>query len=237
MRYIKNLAILIFTLLDKYIHQKRIISFIKKNIKKVDSFIDVGAHRGIYSDLILKNFKKCKIHMFEPQKKIFAFLKTKYKKQKNIKIYNCALSDSNSTKILNINNHDLTSSLLKLNQKNKYLRIKARLFGTNLNGMILRGEKIKTLKLEKFLNKKLFNKRVDLIKIDTEGHELNVLKGIKANIKKINYIMIEFHLGKTFKNYDSKKIHTYLIQNKFILKKICRFPFSSWEDRFYKNSR
>ena len=82
MRNIKNLAILIFTLLDKYIHQRRIISFIKKNIKKVDSFIDVGAHRGIYSDLILKNFKKCKIHMFEPQKKYLHFLKLNIKNKK-----------------------------------------------------------------------------------------------------------------------------------------------------------
>ena len=168
MNFFKSIAILLFTLLDKYVHQKRVIKYIKNNID-VKLFIDVGAHKGTYSDLILKNYKNCKVHMFEPQKNIYNYIKKKYKKKKNITIYNNALSNTKSIKVLNINNHDLTSSLLELNKNNKYLKLKAKLFGTNLKGMISKLQKVKTVELGKILEKKLFKNGVDLVKIDTEA--------------------------------------------------------------------
>ena len=100
--------------------------------------------------------------------------------------------------------------------------------------MISKLQKVKTVELGKILEKKLFKNGVDLVKIDTEGHELKVLKGLRKNIKKIDYVMIEFHRGKTFKNYNPNLIHNYLVKNKFLLKKIYKFPFTNWEDRFYR---
>ena len=36
--------------------------------------------------------------------------------------------------------------------------------------------------------------KVDLLKIDTEGHEFEVIKGIKEKIKNIKFsILVEFH--------------------------------------------
>ena len=45
MNFFKSIAILLFTLLDKYVHQKRVIKYIKNNID-VKLFIDVGAHKA-----------------------------------------------------------------------------------------------------------------------------------------------------------------------------------------------
>ena len=92
---------------------------------------------------------------------------------------------------------------------------------------------IKTIKMSTLLSKENIT-NVDLIKIDTEGHELEVLKGMGDKIKKIKNILIEFHNDKIFIDYNPKKVHQYLLKNNFILLKKFKFPFTKWEDRFYK---
>ena len=237
MKLVKNIAIIFFDIIDKYYHQKKIINFIKKNNIYVHYLLDIGSHMGTYSDLILNSFKKCKILMFEPQIKIFKKIKIKYKNKKNIKIYNYAISDKNGSKKININKHDLASSLSLLKEKNnRYLQFKAKLFGTTLTGMILKQSKVKTKKLNEFIKLNTI-KKIDLAKIDTEGHEYEVLKGMKNNIKKVNHILIEFRNDKIYSSYNPKKIHNYLIKNNFVLKETFKFPFTTWEDRFYTSNK
>ena len=92
--------------------------------------------------------------------------------------------------------------------------------------------KVKVQKLD-FLIEKLKIRKFDLIKIDTEGHELEVLQGGRKFIKKFKIILIEFRHDDIFKNYNSKKIHKFIINNNFLLKKKFKFPFTTWEDRIY----
>ena len=75
------------------------------------------------------------------------------------------------------------------------------------------------------------------MKVDTEGHEFEVLKGIKKNLKKVNIILIEFRYDHFYTNYDNTKINNFLIKNKFLLLKKIKFPFTKWEDRFYINKK
>ena len=118
MKLLKNIAITFFNIIDQYYHQKKIIKFIRKNNINLKYFLDIGSHMGTYSDLILKDFSNCKILMFEPQINIFKKIKTKYKNKKNIKIYNCAISNKSASKEIYINKNDLTSSLSILDLKN-----------------------------------------------------------------------------------------------------------------------
>ena len=55
MKIIKNIAILFFDIIDKYLHQKRIVRFLKKNLQEINVFLDIGSHKGTYTDLILNN--------------------------------------------------------------------------------------------------------------------------------------------------------------------------------------
>ena len=236
MSLLKFIAIYFFDLIDKYIHQKKIVKFLKLSKIRIKIFVDVGAHKGLYTDLMNNNFIINKILMFEPQLKIFTLLKKKYKKQKKISIYNSALSNKNSIMSLNLNHHDLTSSLSELDRNNVYLKYKAKLFGTNSKNMVYKNIKIKTIKLYDVLSSRKIN-QIDLLKIDTEGHELQVLEGLKSKIGKVKCILIEFHNDRIYLNYSPKKIHSHLIKNNFILKESFKFPFTTWEDRVYLNKK
>jgi hypothetical protein len=55
-----------------------------------------------------------------------------------------------------------------------------------------------------------------LLKIDTEGYEFNVIKGLGDNISKVKLIHLEHHFDNmVLKNYKLSDIHNYLIQNRF----------------------
>ena len=76
MKIIKYIAILFFDLIDIYFHQKKILKVLKKKLE-ISIYIDIGSHRGTYTDLIIKNFRVKKVFMFEPQIEIFKFIKKK----------------------------------------------------------------------------------------------------------------------------------------------------------------
>jgi len=230
MKYLKLFAVFFFELIDTYLHKKRILNYLKKNGFTVKIFFDVGSHKGTYTDLFLKNYKISKAYIFEPQKNIFEFLKNKYKKNNKIFISNNAISDQNTFRKLFINRHDVTSSLTILDSNNLYLRIKSILFGGK--SMIINSYHVKTIKLKNFIEKNKI-KKIDLIKIDTEGHEFQVLKGLEKKISIIKIILVEFHNDIIYKNYSNKKVQNYLKKNNFGLKKIIKFPFTQWEDRIY----
>ena len=225
-------SIFFFDVLDKYIHQKRIIKFLKKKQIRIQVLIDVGSHKGLYTDLFLQNYNIKKVLMFEPQIQIFKFLKKKYTKNKKIIISNCAISNKNNFQNLQLNHHDLTTTLSKFNENNFYLKVKALLFG--VENMIYKKIKIKTIQLGDVLTKKRIYK-VDLLKIDTEGHELEVLEGLKEKIKNVQFILIEFHRDKIYLKYSPKQIHNYLLKKNFVLETKFKFPFTGWEDRIYFN--
>ena len=59
-------------------------------------------------------------------------------------------------------------------------------------------------------------KTIDLLKIDTEGYEFKVLKGLGKYIANIRFIHFEHHFDDMIiKNYNLTEIHNYLKKNNF----------------------
>ena len=224
----KNLFFFFYDLVDNLIHQERIVKFIdNKNVKIV---VDIGAHKGEF----LKHIKKIKsirkVYSLEPQKKVYGEL-LKEIDNKKFFAYNIAISNRNGKQKMQINDFSMTSTLSKVNENSIYYKIKNLIIGTKKKKF----ENIKTEKLDFFTKKRKLNK-IDLLKVDTEGHELNVVKSGLKTLKKTRYLLIEFRQNDLYLNYSSQALHKIVLKNNFKLIKKFKFPLFSMEDRLYKNS-
>lgn len=228
----ENFLSTIIDFIDKYYHQKNLNKvLLNLDLKTV---FDIGAHKGEFSSNMLKNFKYLKIYAFEPQSEIYLELKEKFHQSKNFISYNTALSNINKKKKLNINIKTSTSSFSKYNKDSNWRKLKEFLLTGSKKSSFIKSEIVNVISLDSFCKKKNIN-RIDLLKIDTEGHEAEVLKGATRMLKKnIKYVLIEFHFSKIYKNYNPKKIENILEKNNFRLVKRFKFPFLAFEDRLYE---
>ena len=77
---------------------------------------------------------------------------------------------------------------------------------------------------------------VDLIKIDTEGFEFNILKGLGNKIEKVKNIFFEHHFDDMIiKNYTISDINDYLKANNFIKIYKAKMPFRKSFEYIYQN--
>ena len=183
-----------------------------------DTVIDVGANIGMFGHKLSKKFHNINIIALEPIKNIFNVLKENAKNTNNnkYKTYHCGLSDKNefldlyyypncpamSTSDPNIwkNKKELLSAFegsIKFGPKfwwwSKY--IPHSLYPLILFWLTRKSKKVKCeLKTLSYIIRKNNLKEINLLKIDCEGNELNVLKGIDAdNWQMINQIVLEVH--------------------------------------------
>ena len=219
-----------------YIHLKYHLKKIEKYINKhfnsgINVIFDVGCYKGAFIDICLNIYKSnLNIYAFEAEKKIYEKLNY-YKSYKNINIYNFGISDQDALLDLNISYQEGTSTFSSLNHDSKYLIFKSNILREKI---FLKKEKVEVQKIDSFCLKKNI-KKIDFLKIDTEGHEMSVLLGAEKLIKNIKIILIEFSFHDMYLNYDNKKIEDFLIKNNFRLVKRFKTPFQKWEDRIYIN--
>jgi FkbM family methyltransferase len=237
----KKLSLFILLFFD-YFHKKKIISFIKLKVNKIDSIIDVGAHHGESIKLFLKNFKILNIYAFEPYPESFKnlIINTEYllkKKKVNFESYNLGLGSSDQKLLLNISLETSSSTINSINNKSNYYQKKIKFLGQANRDFFHKTQEIKITTLDKvMLDKNCVT--IDLIKIDTEGYEYEVLKGSAEVLKKTKLILFEHHYDNMIiKNYTFEKINNFLIQNNF--KKVFRvkMPFRKTFDYIYENNK
>jgi hypothetical protein len=217
-----------FNYLD-ILHQNRIINYIKP--LKIETLIDVGAHKGEFASYMLKIKTVKKIFCFEPQLKVHAILSKKFKEIKKIKVFNYALEKKISKKLIYNNKLTSTSTLQKFNNKSFYLKIKNLLTFSKYN--YVSKDIVKTNTIDNVFKK--INLTNALLKIDVEGYEMNVLIGSKKKLKdKINYILIEHQFGNHYKNNSKLKINNFLNKNNFKVVKSFIYPTLHFKDVLYK---
>ena len=159
----------------------------KQIIRKVctanSNTVDVGTHSGDILDVLLQQSPNGTHYGFEPLPVFYQSLRTKYQQQKNIVLYDLALSDANGS-----------SSFNHVTSNPSYSGIKKRNYDrTNETDETI---EVKTARLDDVLLQQ--NKKIDFMKIDVEGAELGVLKGAAALIKRDQPVIIfECGLGGT----------------------------------------
>jgi FkbM family methyltransferase len=220
-----------------YFQQKKIYIFLKKKIKNNCILIDVGAHHGE----TIKNFKKyfntSEIHSFEASGINFKVLNNKYSNQIDHKIFLNNFGLSNEKKIHKIKQLQESSSttISRINENSKYFKKKMRILGTEKSEYFKEIE-INLETFDNYCSLKKLNK-IDLLKIDTEGHEMCILKGCKKTLKFINFIYFEHHYDDMLdKGYTFSDINNFLKNNGF--KKIykSKMYFRKTFEYVYQNS-
>jgi len=151
-------------------------------IFKKSTFIDVGANIGNHTLFFSNYFKK--IIAIEPHSKIFKVLKLNTEEKKNIKVFNYAIAEQNKFSYLNYKKNNLSGSNL-LNKPQKF------------------SQKVICKKIDSLIKK---SEKVNLIKIDVEGHEYQVIKGAINIIKKNKPLILFEHHPNNFKSKYSPTI-------------------------------
>lgn len=214
--YFKIVEILI-NLVDKK-NKDYIFNFLKKKTldKKIIAF-DVGAHKGETLNIFLNNFNIEKIYCFEPNTKIFNILEKEKKfKSDTVSLFNFGLGETEEYKQLNIFSDTSSSTFNIIDKKSKYFLRKKKILNPFSDDFFLDKMFSKIETMSNFISNNSISK-IDILKIDTEGYEYYVLKGInKIDFDKIDYIYFEHHYDLMIKkNYKFSDIDKLLKKNNF----------------------
>jgi len=190
-----------------------LVSYYQKN-KATFICFDVGANIGNYSRAILEASQKkslpCEIHAFEPVSKSFTELKNIVMSSQNMFFpNNIALSDS--TGEITMHYDEAGSEMASIYKRN----IK--------NHEFTKSERVKMLTGQEYVaNSK--TKKINLLKIDVEGHELKVLNGFGdfLDAKNIDFIQFEYGGSSLDSHTTLKEIYGLLESRGFVLGRLLR---------------
>jgi len=143
-------------------------------------YIDVGAS-SVSSNYLLKYYNFINYVIFEPDKRLL----NDYLNYKNLDVYDVGLWSKNKIKDFNLYNNQIASSFYKIN----WHQLKSYAV-SSLNQPYELKKKISTEVIQLDSVSRHY-KYVDFLKIDTEGAELEILKGGKNILKQTVGIQIE----------------------------------------------
>ena len=218
-----------------YIYKRKILKGLKELLgNDIKIIFDVGGHNGESIFFFNKNFNFSKIYTFEPLKKNFLRLKDKTKKIAEKIIYlNCALGEKKENRTIKEMIETSSSTFNDINAESKYFKKKRFLLGVKENKKMYIEKKVSIDKAINIINKFKIDK-IDLLKIDTEGYELNVIKGFESNINIVKVVIFEHHYDLMIsKNYTYSDINSYLINKGFQLKYKFKMPFRKTFEYIY----
>ena len=204
--------------------QQKIIKFFKKKFQHPIVLIDVGAHNGETVKLFRSNFKINKIYSFEASLNNFKILEKnieKFKLNNFVNIYNLAIGQKDEKGFLNETIESSSSTINSINLKSNYFKRKLKILNIKPNENFYQKTPIKIITLDHFISSNEISK-IDILKIDTEGYELSVLKGVKLNYNIIKYVYFEHHYDDMIiKNYKFSDINNVL--NLYGFKKVAKY--------------
>jgi FkbM family methyltransferase len=213
----------------------KIVKIIKKEYREFDQILkkilknnnniifDIGANKGQSLQRYRKLFNNTYFYSFEPSHSAFKVLKSKYGNLKNIKLFNIALGETKKNKIFYEYKNNELSSFNKINKK----------FDEKKKKLFVEMDTIDSI----FKKNKL--KKIDLLKIDTQGYEESILRGAKnlIAIQKIDLIELEIILGDYYdKSSSFKKIEDTLLSGGYRLLALDRRLNIFENKKFYFNA-
>jgi FkbM family methyltransferase len=166
-------------------------------------FFDIGANWGQTTTKMCNHYSNAKIYGFEPSKNCFESLKTNFDVA-NVSLHNLAVGSSCGHLEFNEYSWSALNSLLK------------RAYGT---AKILDTYLVEVVTIDEFCKNNSVS-YINLLKTDTEGYELNVLKGASSMMEqnRIQFVYVEIFFNENYVGQSSfGDIYNFLLENGFEL--------------------
>lgn len=183
-----------------------IINFVKSRMKHplpLPIIFDIGANRGDYAAAVIAAFgcENINLYCFEPSKTAFELLNTEYSRHRNTMLFNFGFGDKPETvKLYSCSEGAGSASVINTHYHNM-----------DNNNFV---EQIELTTLDEFCKTNHIRK-IDFMKMDVEGYELNILRGGSKliNTAAIDYIQFEFGFPSIESRVFFKDIYSYLSDN------------------------
>jgi FkbM family methyltransferase len=197
-------------------HTQDILRFNKNH--PINTIFDVGANIGATSIEYAEVFKDADIYSFEPVKSTYNILKSSTHSEKRINTYNCALGKEETRVTIHLRSNN------ELNSINPQRNVA---WESDIGK-----EEIDVNTVDNFCSTNNINE-IDILKIDTEGFELNVLSGASNMLSrnKIKYIYAET----TIRDNDTTHTNFFDLHNFLRQKKYSFLGFYNSERRIIDN--
>ena len=228
LKYYQKIDDAISYLLSSVSNEKKLLKDILG--KKEITYVDIGTNVGNYLDFVKKNFKIKQVYCFEPIESLAKELEEKILGIKKSKIFNYALSNKNSNKKFYL--YDIPSQSSFYKQNDTYTSVQK----------IKKKINVKINVFDKIFTKNL---KIDFCKIDAQGEDYNILRGMEKNLKKrnIKLLKVELCFPLMHKNVNSTylDILNYLKRFDYDLFSISKIKYKNNEilfmDAFFINRR
>ncbi len=177
---------------DPYLILQRLLG---KNT--VTNVVDVGASIGDISEHFCNLFPKTIVHAFEPYQPFHEFIRQKIVKNSKIKLVPFAVAENSGDVVMHVNQSEGTNSLLKPDIEGK----------SSIYGELLKRKdtvNVKATTIDEWIKKSRI-KKVDILKLDIQGMELEAIKGASESLDngKVMSIVCEIMLNKCYQKQAS----------------------------------
>jgi FkbM family methyltransferase len=161
-------------------HVQRRVALMKRH--RINMVLDVGANSGQYGKLLRNLGFRGRIVSFEPLSEAFAALQRTAANDPFWACHNIGLSDVDETAVINVSANSYSSSFLPASARS--VRIEPGIASVGRQEARLR-------RLDDIIDEIARPDEVIYLKIDTQGYELNVLKGALKTIGRAPLIQLE----------------------------------------------
>jgi FkbM family methyltransferase len=90
------------------------------------------------------------------------------------------------------------SSFININKNSAWIKKRSR--ETGIKKYIVKEPIVKMITLDSYINKNNI-KKIDILKLDTQGYEDKIIKGCQNSLKKIHFMEAEIMLDNVYKNF------------------------------------
>jgi len=206
-----------------------LFSLLIRSLPKKPRIIEVGAFIGNHTVRFVAYFPDAEVYAFEPVPHIYQLLCERTDQYKNVHSYQLAVSNEGGTASLFVASNPQKPG--KVSSASSLHKAKNRLaFSPIVYPKMIQ---VKKTTLDAWISQYQVSSPIDLLWIDTQGHEYYVLEGAKNLLKFVRFIHVEVHFGNPYEEQrEYREVLDLLEKQGFI--EIAR-DFSETESWFFGN--